>query len=233
MLEMDADKAMQGLRLGEQTYNFNQNRESRAQGAFDLTKDLINKLQNGVDTFTSSSGANLIPSNISFNPNSYATVGGPLIAPNAELDTAANASQNAALAKAKANAGAMGKSAVDALRSSLAERGILGGGSEARGLTDRLAAATNPISDVNTQALHENVGIAQHNQDLQQGANNTAYSGAITQRGQDIGAGETASQQALQAAIARGQLEQQAHAQYTQTRQAALEAALNNLSRLY
>lgn len=109
-------------------------------------------------------------------------------APDFGVDKAAAAEQSAAFGKAKAQAGAMGTSAVNSLRAELADRGILGSGVEARGLVDRLAAATNPLSDINAQQLHENTGIAQHNQDLAAQAAANSYQGAIAQRGQDIGA---------------------------------------------
>lgn len=110
---------------------------------------------------------------------------------------AADAAQTAAFGKAKATAGSLGESAVRGLQDSMADRGILGSGVEARGLVDRLAAATNPLSDLNIAGLHENVGIAEQNQQLQQQSNLAGYQGGITERGQDIQAQEAAAQRAL------------------------------------
>lgn len=139
-------------------------------------------------------------------------------APVNQAGAAAAAAQNAAMGQAKAQAGSLGKSAVDTLRAQLAERGILGGGTEARGLVDRLAAATNPLSDLNVAGLRENVGIATHNFDT---ANQNAlanYSGDINQRGQDISLQENQEDNAAR--------------QQAQKQQLILQA-LSGLSRLY
>lgn len=131
---------------------------------------------------------------------------------------ASNAAQNAAFGALKARAGSLGRSSVNSLQSDLAERGVLGGGTEARGLTDRLAAATNPLSDLNVAALHENVGIGQHNQDAVNNMSSSNYAGGIAQRGQDISLQQGQEQRALQA---------------QQTKQQQLLQALNGLTALY
>lgn len=94
--------------------------------------------------------------------------------------------QNAAFARQKSTAGALAQSGLESLRSQLADRGILGGGTEARGIVDRLAAAANPLSDLNVAQLHENVGLAQHAQDLGEQRGQTIYQGNIQQRAQDV-----------------------------------------------
>lgn len=130
----------------------------------------------------------------------------------------ASAAQNAAFGSAKAKAGSLGRSAVDSLRANLAERGILGGGSEARGVATRLAEATNPLSDLNVAQQQEKLGIIQHNQDLAAGQAATQFGGNITQRGQDI-----------QNANAQAQLAAQERARQQQL----LETALAGLMRAY
>ena len=103
---------------------------------------------------------------------------------------AATEAQRGAFAQGKAQAGALGRASVEALRSNLAERGMVGSGIESRGLVDRLAAATNPLSDINVAQQRENVGIAQKTQELGEKRAMGEYQGSITQRAQDIGVGE-------------------------------------------
>lgn len=108
------------------------------------------------------------------------------------------AADTAGFGAAKARAGSLGRSALDSLKSEMAGRGIMGSGVEGRGIVDRLAAATNPLSDINTQQLHENVGIAQHNQDLANQGAQTQYQGAIAQRGQDLSGIQSSNALAVQ-----------------------------------
>lgn len=98
-------------------------------------------------------------------------------------DTATTSAQDLAFGGAKAKAGSMGRASLDALRANLAERGVMGGGTEARGLTDRLAAATNPLSDLNVAQAQSNVDVGQERASEQ-------YQGGIAQRGQDINAAQ-------------------------------------------
>jgi hypothetical protein len=121
-----------------------------------------------------------------------------------------NAAQDAAFGKAKATAGSLGRSAMDSLRAGLAERGLVGGGTEARGLVSKLAEATNPLSDLNNAALHENVGIAEHNQDLGAQAAATDYSGNVSQRNTDVNAAVAQRGQEIQAQQAAAARNQQA-----------------------
>lgn len=207
----DQAKSQGEQKLLDQKYYQGERHEDRSSQAFDLTRHLIEGLQNSMNT----SNINMTGGSGSGAP---APIAPPSFTPDAAIDTAATNAQNAAFGQAKSRAGALGRSSIESLRAEMAQRGIVGGGTEGRGLTDRLAAATNPLSDLNTQALHENVGIAEHNQDLRQQSTNTGYQGAITQRGQDISA--LANQQQLRA-------QQQSQSL------AGLVAALNNLSRLY
>lgn len=126
----------------------------------------------------------------------------PPVAPpsTAPATAAANDANAASFGQAKATAGALGRSSMEGLRSGLAERGILGGGTEARGLTTRLAEATNPLSDLNTQQLHENAATTQHNYDTAVDVDKTRYQGDITQRGQNISAANAAADRQAAAA---------------------------------
>lgn len=103
---------------------------------------------------------------------------------NAEMQ-AARAAQSAEFANAKASAGALGRGALQSLRSELAGRGILRSGTEARGTVDRLAGATNPLAQMQAAQLREMTGITEHAQDRAQHAADVRYQGDISQRGQD------------------------------------------------
>lgn len=102
--------------------------------------------------------------------------------------------QNAEFAKAKAQAGSLGRSAVTSLRDELAGRGIMGSGTEMRGIADRLAAATNPLSDINVAHLGQDYTASQRERDRAEQHVQTGYQGAIAQRNQDMN-----QQQALNA----------------------------------
>lgn len=111
---------------------------------------------------------------------------------------AAGTAQAAQFGQAKATAGSLGRASLEGLRSEMAGRGIGGSGIEARGLVDRLAAATNPLSDLNTAQLGENATTERHNVDAANAASATQYQGAIAQRGQDISVQEGNATRALQ-----------------------------------
>ena len=140
-------------------------------------------------------------------------VGGGQFQPIQPPSTAAY--DNAAFGAAKARAGQLGQSALTSLQGQLADRGLLGSGVEARGLVDTLAAATNPLSDVNVAQLGQNINIGQHAQDL-------ATQAGLTQRGQDIGLLESQNNIAAQQAIAQQNQQQQ-----------LLRAALSGLGGAY
>jgi hypothetical protein len=125
-------------------------------------------------------------------------IAAPIAPSNAGVNTATDAAQNAAYAKAKSRAGAAARSSYSGLKSELADSGLLGGGTQARGLVDRLAAADNPVNDVNVAQLGENATNARHNQDLGADMAKTGYQGAIAQRGQDLSAQQAERALAIQ-----------------------------------
>jgi len=95
--------------------------------------------------------------------------------------------QNAAFGRAKAQAGSLGRSSLDSLRGELAGRGILGSGTEIRGTVDRLAAATNPLADLNVAHLGQNFDAANRAADIANSRSLAEFQGGISQRGQDQG----------------------------------------------
>lgn len=219
--------------------------EARKQQAFEAQQQALSGLTSALTAGVSGGGGGYIgggggyapPMSVgTTSPTQYATVS---MSPVGGVPDA-SAAQNAAFGSAKAKAGSLGRSAVNSLRADLAERGIMGGGTEARGLTDRLAAATNPLSDLNVAQQNEKLGIIQHNQDL--GANQAAteFQGNVSQRGQNIQndqASAARSQQANQFNASRAQ--QASKFAATQAAQAEaqqmqmLQAALSGLSRVY
>lgn len=142
-----------------------------------------------------------------------------------------SAAAAAAFARAKDKIGAETAGSVSALRSALAGRGMLGGGSERRGTTSILTAGQanlgdttreQAVSDVNRMTDFARMGyegaIAQRGQDVTQrgqtigaydsaanrdlSAASTAYSGRISMRGQDLSASEGAANRQLQSDLA-------------------------------
>lgn len=107
------------------------------------------------------------------------------MAPAAYGPVDASAFQNAEFGQKKAQAGAMGKSAVDSLVASLAGRGIANSGTLGRGIGDRLALAQQPLTDLNVAHLGQDYQNSQHERDLSENARQNEYSGNINQRGQD------------------------------------------------
>lgn len=142
-------------------------------------------------------GATGVPSTVEF----------PTVQPGAPSEA-----QDLEFGAAKARAGSMGRASVESLRDMLAEQGILGGGTEARGLTDRLAAATNPLSDINVAQAKEGAETGRQRASQE-------YSGRITQRGQDI-----------QAAQAQRELETRKQMQTSTQRQQYLQSVLSSLA---
>lgn len=110
---------------------------------------------------------------VSMNPASY----GP---------ADATAYEEAAFGRAKGQAGALGRSALESLRSELSGRGVLGSGAEIQGTADILASATNPLSDLNVAQLGERYAASGRERQLSEGRSQADYSGRISQRGQDI-----------------------------------------------
>ena len=117
----------------------------------------------------------------------------------------ARAHQDAAFSRLKATSGQLGRNSVTSMRGELADRGILGSGVEARGLTDRLASTLQPLADLNVAQLQEEYDAAQRAQELALAQETAKYSGGINQRGQDIGLISSREGNALQAAMANMQ----------------------------
>lgn len=147
---------------------------------------------------------------------------------------AITAGQQAAYNQAKDTQGQTTAAALNALRSQLAGRGMLGGGIEAQGTTGIVQQGAEALGNLTRQQA-----IDQGQQALQEAE--TAYQGGISQRGQDIGAQEAANQQALQSwsaqEAAREAQNQQALQGWLGTnqlglqRQALLDNALTGLVR--
>lgn len=139
-------------------------------------------------------------------PGGHVTLGPPVSSDEAD---------SLAFSAAKSRAGSLGRASLEGLRSELADRGWLGGGTEARGLVDKLAGATNPLSDIN-------VAMAQKSVDRNAQREAMGYQGEITQRGQDLAAANAERSAAIQS-------QQQIANQNLQ----ALKALLDSASRLY
>lgn len=168
-----------GIQRGRESTLFNQGEldaNTRRWQEGDLYKRFTQMMSGLGNAGSGSFGSPTIPPPVQF-PG-----GGAVTAPDT---SAANA---ASFAAAKSKAGAMARSSVNSLASEMADRGILGSGTEARGLTDRLAGATNALSDENVAELNKNVEITQHAQDLAAENQRAQYSGAIGQRAEDINA---------------------------------------------
>jgi hypothetical protein len=103
------------------------------------------------------------------------------------VNGATAAAQGAAFGRAKAQAGALGRSAINSTAAELAGRGMsTQGGAFARRIADRVANATNPLADINVAQLGENATNARHDVDLSADMAKTGYEGSIAQRGQDV-----------------------------------------------
>lgn len=154
-----------------------------------------------------------------------------------QIDAALKSSQEAAFGNAKAKAGALGRSAISSTASELAGRGLsTGGGAFARRIADRVASATNPLSDINVAQLGENANNARKNVDTATHAADVAYQGGITQRGQDISQHESEqnrkaemANQNANRAIEAARMKQQSQLQVA----TLLQNALTSLQRLY
>ena len=125
-----------------------------------------------------------------------------IAAPTMPDPTAANA---ATFANAKNQVGQTSRASLDALNGELGSQGMLGGGAAVQGARDVVNAGQTELGNVTNQQAITNAQTA--NQFAQ-----TAYQGAITQRGQDIQQQEAASNLALQqnnAAFQQSYLRQQ------------------------
>ena len=94
------------------------------------------------------------------------------------------ASQNAAFARAKDRAGLIARGSLESLQDTLAGRGMLGSGMEQRGYADIINKGQTELSDVVRQQAIDEADRAERRAD-------TEYSGAITQRGQNIQQGQS------------------------------------------
>lgn len=97
----------------------------------------------------------------------------------ADINQKAQTAQDAALARAKEQAGLVARSSLEGLRSAVGERGMLGSGAEANATGEIASNAAGSINDVIAQGLKENSGLARELGQL-------SYQGALTSRGQDI-----------------------------------------------
>lgn len=95
------------------------------------------------------------------------------------LNAKAQAAQDAALGRAKENAGLIARSALTGLHEAMGERQMLGSGAEAQATGDVAMQGAGLINDVNAQGLEKNSQLAQRLAEL-------SYNGALTARGQDI-----------------------------------------------
>jgi hypothetical protein len=85
----------------------------------------------------------------------------------------------------------LGRSAINSTAAELAGRGMsTQGGAFARRIADRVASATNPLSDINVAQLGENATNARHDVGplAQIWRRHRLMRGAIVQRGQDVAA---------------------------------------------
>jgi hypothetical protein len=117
-------------------------------------------------------------------------VGGPI----AEKELAA---RNAAFARAKESAANNAQAALAGLRNTMGRRGFQGGGGYADMKTaEALAPAANQVNEFTREQQIQDLDSARRNAD-------TEYGGAITQRGQTLGA-ETARRNSLIGLISSG-----------------------------
>jgi hypothetical protein len=121
--------------------------------------------------------------------------------------------QNAAFARLKDRAGALGKGAIDSLAAVLGGRGVGNSGTFGRGTAREIVNATQPLADLNVEHLGQEYQAAQHARELSEGRAASNFAGNISQRGQDI-----TSQQALNNLMSQiaqlkyqGEIQQRAH----------------------
>lgn len=104
----------------------------------------------------------------------------------------ATAFQDAAFARLKDRAGALGKGAIDSLAAILGGRGVGNSGTFGRGTAREIVNAVQPLSDLNVEHLGQEYGAAQRARELSEQRASNVFSGNLQQRGQDI-----SSQQAM------------------------------------
>lgn len=115
----------------------------------------------------------------------------------------AQAYQDAEFSRSKAQAGDVGRSAMNSLRGELAGRGILGSGTEMRGTADRLSSTLQPLADLNVAHLRQDYDASQLERSRSEAARLAQYQGDISQRGQDLSS--QSAFQALKAQLAMAQ----------------------------
>lgn len=146
----------------------------------------------------------------------------------AAINAQAQAAQDAALGRAKENAGLISRSALTGLQEAMGERQMLGSGAEAQATGDVAMKGAGLINDVNVAGLNKQSDLAQRLAELSytgrgQDINRELghLSADVTQRGQDISAQTTMRGQDFSREAA------QAGQYYNETAQ--LLAALKNL----
>jgi hypothetical protein len=97
----------------------------------------------------------------------------------------------AAYGTAKDQVGKSSRAAVTALNDLMGSQGMLGSGAQVQGTKDIVADASGQLGQVSRDQAQENAGLAQRTAELN-------YQGALTQRGQDIGAQEANARLALE-----------------------------------
>ena len=105
------------------------------------------------------------------------------------IGAAEQAARSAAFARAKEQTGRIGRSSLTGLREALASRNMLGGGAEAVGTGQIVGGAEGALNEFTREQMINDFAAAQQ-------AAGQEYSGAITQRGQDLSA-QQAQRQAL------------------------------------
>lgn len=91
-----------------------------------------------------------------------------------------SAAENASFARAKDQVGLQTRGALTGLAGAMAGRGVVGSGVEGRGQLGVVNQGQQQLADVSRQQAITHADLAQKNAEM-------AYSGGITQRGQDIG----------------------------------------------
>src|SRR3990167_1394712 len=199
------DRGMQLRREGEAQAQAEAARQQE-QSRYDVAQGQQYQAQQALRSFAGGAGGG------GYSPGgggSYSPSGGvpaPVSYPGATQGGAAapdpQAAQRAAFSAAKSRAGSLARSSLESLRGELAERGILGGGTEARGIADTIFQGAGPLSDLNVAQQGEELDIAKRGRELGEQRATTQYQGGITMRGQDIGAQQANEARRLQAVLA-------------------------------
>lgn len=196
--------ANQGLAAGDAAFNRTQAGLDSAQNTGDFVNFLDTLNNKGYLDKAGSSSSTTVNAGGAGNPGGMVGVstwtptmpgGGTTVTPGAVNLGSPVASDAAAFAKAKDRVGASTQGLLKALQNSFASRNLSGGSAEVGAVGNTLLGAAGQLSDV---ARDEAIKEANDTNDFAK----TAYSGGITQRGQDLG--EIASERSA-ALGARGQ----------------------------